>query len=464
MPRSITGVYTVPSGINPVVAGTTILDSWANPTLADVAQGITDSLDRYGRGGMQAALGLYDGTAAAPGLAFASEPTTGLYRPSAGNIAFSILGTKVANFSADKFVFGGGSGGSAVLAKGDATHSGRIEFYSTAGNRQGYIGDSVTDAAINAGTLMYVGGKHHFEGHMGVNATVQAWGLGGSSLPQSVVQLRGGAATSYDENNAGLIQGAYYDGTQYKLSKLFAAGSGPSLTNQSSGVFTWYVGGSGAADSATTMVQKMRLSYGGILSIGNPSGTPAGAQTMLLIKSPNTNAPRIEMMATDSPYGGGTIRGFQGGGVGIQTFTGDVGAETFTDIASFTSTYFSVAGSIRANGGFYDQATALIKFLGGFGANVDLATGIAVPTPSGVTSGLLMIGGPNDPTGQAWTRLLLVALRASGGASPDVAATLIGSVGNTSPVVSLYVSGGQLYIDVTGNGSGSTYAFWFGIF
>lgn len=50
MSRDGSGNYTLPAGVNPVVAGTTITDDWANTTLTDVATAMTDSLDRQGRG------------------------------------------------------------------------------------------------------------------------------------------------------------------------------------------------------------------------------------------------------------------------------------------------------------------------------------------------------------------------------------------------------------------------------
>ena len=50
MSRDSSGNYTLPAGVNPVVAGTTITDDWANTTLQDVATGLTDSWDRSGRG------------------------------------------------------------------------------------------------------------------------------------------------------------------------------------------------------------------------------------------------------------------------------------------------------------------------------------------------------------------------------------------------------------------------------
>ena len=45
MPRDINDVYTLPAG-NPVIEGTVIDVDWANPTLADIAQALTDSLDK----------------------------------------------------------------------------------------------------------------------------------------------------------------------------------------------------------------------------------------------------------------------------------------------------------------------------------------------------------------------------------------------------------------------------------
>lgn len=44
MPRDINGNYTLPIG-NPVVSLSTITSAWANSTLADIAQALTDSLD-----------------------------------------------------------------------------------------------------------------------------------------------------------------------------------------------------------------------------------------------------------------------------------------------------------------------------------------------------------------------------------------------------------------------------------
>ncbi|GAF72642.1 unnamed protein product, partial [marine sediment metagenome] len=54
MPRDGSGNYTLPSG-NPVVSGTLITPSWANPTMSDLGNEMTDSLSRSGKGGMTVA-------------------------------------------------------------------------------------------------------------------------------------------------------------------------------------------------------------------------------------------------------------------------------------------------------------------------------------------------------------------------------------------------------------------------
>lgn len=92
MPRNSSGDYTLPAG-NPVVTLTTIQSTWANTTLEDLADAMTDSLSRNGDGGMLAPLPLDNGTAALPSLTFTSDPNTGVYRVGADDLGFSTGGT-----------------------------------------------------------------------------------------------------------------------------------------------------------------------------------------------------------------------------------------------------------------------------------------------------------------------------------------------------------------------------------
>lgn len=98
MPRDSAGNFELPAG-NPVVTGTVISSAWANPTMADVALALTESLDRYGRGGMLAPFKFSDGELAAPSLTFDSEPTTGFYRAGQYDVRLAIFGQDVLRFT-----------------------------------------------------------------------------------------------------------------------------------------------------------------------------------------------------------------------------------------------------------------------------------------------------------------------------------------------------------------------------
>lgn len=104
MPRNSSGTYSLPAG-NPVSPNTLIESGWANPTMSDLGSAITDSLDRYGRGTMLAALKITDGLVSAPGLSFGSEASTGLYRSGAGTLNLAVLGVLAATFASAGITF-----------------------------------------------------------------------------------------------------------------------------------------------------------------------------------------------------------------------------------------------------------------------------------------------------------------------------------------------------------------------
>jgi hypothetical protein len=98
MPRNASGIYTLPGG-NPVTPGDVIEASWANTTLEDVGDALTNSLSRTGAGGMLAPFRIADGTISAPGLSYLNETNTGLYRSGSGSVWMSVLGVNTAQFS-----------------------------------------------------------------------------------------------------------------------------------------------------------------------------------------------------------------------------------------------------------------------------------------------------------------------------------------------------------------------------
>ena len=99
MPRDVNGVMTPVAG-NPVDPGTTVTSEWANATIADIVNEITNSLDRAGRGGMASQMLFNDGSEQAPAVSFAGETTLGFYRPAIGQIVVTVGGKDSIRFSA----------------------------------------------------------------------------------------------------------------------------------------------------------------------------------------------------------------------------------------------------------------------------------------------------------------------------------------------------------------------------
>lgn len=97
MPRDASGNYSLPSG-NPVVGGTVISSTWANPTMADIAQELTNSLDRNGRGGMLAPFKFADGSVTEPAISFTTQPATGFYLAALNDMRVAVGGDDVMKF------------------------------------------------------------------------------------------------------------------------------------------------------------------------------------------------------------------------------------------------------------------------------------------------------------------------------------------------------------------------------
>jgi microcystin-dependent protein len=85
--------------------GTTIQVGQHNPPFEDIASALSGSLPRNGTAPMTAPLKLADGAAAAPGLAFASNPGTGWFKTTAG-FGFAVGGVQVAELGASGFISG----------------------------------------------------------------------------------------------------------------------------------------------------------------------------------------------------------------------------------------------------------------------------------------------------------------------------------------------------------------------
>jgi hypothetical protein len=90
--RSNAGTYTLPQ--SPFVSGTVISSATMNSQFGDIAQSLTESLDRNGRGPMLAPLRVQNGSNTAPSLSFNNDQDTGLYLVGDANPAVTVAGTK----------------------------------------------------------------------------------------------------------------------------------------------------------------------------------------------------------------------------------------------------------------------------------------------------------------------------------------------------------------------------------
>ena len=133
MPRNGSGSYSLPTG-NPVVTGTTIESSWANTTMSDIGNELTNSLSRTGAGGMTGAFRAADGSSALPGISWGSETATGFYRAGTSDmravVATGLIqkwiatGTEISGSTTSKTYIATDTGKDRVLIEPQASGSG----------------------------------------------------------------------------------------------------------------------------------------------------------------------------------------------------------------------------------------------------------------------------------------------------------------------------------------------------
>ncbi len=96
MPYNGSGTFSTTTSF---VADTTISSDDMNTLLNDIASGLTNAMTKDGQSGATGQIKLSSGTVAAPGLAFASETGTGLYRIGGSNVGIALSGTKYVDIS-----------------------------------------------------------------------------------------------------------------------------------------------------------------------------------------------------------------------------------------------------------------------------------------------------------------------------------------------------------------------------
>lgn len=327
MPRNTGGTYTLAAG-NPVSAGTTILDSWANDTLADIASALTASLDRNGNGGMMAKLKLIDGSNSVPALCFTNDVTSGLWLI-AGGLGLGAANTLcvgLTSSSADVYplaTFHKGAvatqsttNGKGVEATGNGTGAGVVGTGGATGQ-----GGTFTAGGGNAAGLVATGAGtgDGLKGTGGSSAGVGVEGVGGAGGGTGVVGTgtgsggfggvftggtnsagvvaTGGSGTSPGVSATGAGTGAGIAGTGGS-----SAGSGVEGTGGAAGVGVKGTGGS----TSGVGVQGIGTGTGagGSFTAGTAAsgGTPSAAAEL--------NSGYLKFTSTTAPSSGTAVAGY----------------------------------------------------------------------------------------------------------------------------------------------------------
>jgi hypothetical protein len=298
MPRNGSGTYTLPAG-NPVVSGDIIESSWANSTLSDLADSITNSLARNGEGGMTAALRLVDGTVSVPGLAFANETGSGLYRAAAGDVGLAVLGSRILRLRSTGVdvegalaytgTFTGGTGilniGSGQLYKaadgkvgiGTATPATLLNMYGVAPTLR--LTDSGTGSfgqfvAYDAGGGLRPTALRVSNDGTGGTTDVMTWtssgnvGIGTSS-PAQRLHVAGSTSLTTMRVQSEISSSSYFSGLEFIRSGVAGGSIMQSYRNTGTGGvgFVWSTTADNAAEVSGAYTQRMFLDNSGNLLI-----------------------------------------------------------------------------------------------------------------------------------------------------------------------------------------------------
>src|SRR3990172_150131 len=321
MPRDASGTYTLPPS-NPVQTGTPIQSTgWANPSMSDIGNELTNSLDRAGRGGMTGPFGVTDGSLSAPGMRFTNDSDNGLRRTGTNTWTLVAAGVDILQVNANglTLVSGIAVGFGASVDQSDAPPSGFIKgdlwFESDSGNF--YVQYENPDLTLVSVGVNSFGGAYVPLGSVGVANGVASLDASGR-VPTSQGGVPAGAMFDFGGTVAPtgyvLCDGASY--TTAAQPTLFAAIG-----------YTW--GGSGANFNVPNFTRRTAVGSGGTgtATLGNTVGSVGGEETHTLLDS--------EMPATLSGEGWLYYRG--SGGVY------SVGAGTLVDRTNIiTATPFNV--------------------------------------------------------------------------------------------------------------------------
>lgn len=332
--RNSSGTHSLPSG-NPVVTGTTITSTWANALTNDISTELTSSLDRSGRGAMLAPLQCYAGSASLPGITFASDTDTGLYRAGSADVRMQVDATYVQKWSPTNV---------AVTTQLQVLDGGTFAIASTNGNAV-----SATGSGTGAGALLAGGATGNgVTASGGATSGFGAYGAGGGTSGIGVYGIGGapnGIGTSGQGTGTGL--GGYFVGgtTGDGLSAVGGGSSKTGLVGTGGAGGAGVIGVAGTAASGGTRQTAVAAQQGDLLftTVTNPTSTTSIANSLTA-----ANVVKLWARVDTDGAGNATVQsGFNVASVGITA--GDLVVTVAADFAA--ATYACVVSGGNAGGG-----------------------------------------------------------------------------------------------------------------
>jgi hypothetical protein len=222
-----------------------------------------------------------------------------------------------------KFQVSNTSGYAQMALQGSSANGGILRFYDSAAVVTASIFGFGSAASTDSYALRFdTNGAERMRldssGNLGLGVTPSAWGGGFKAF-----ELVGGSVFSGASTNLGIMQNAYYDGTNY----LYKTSSTAARYFQVGGQHIWYNAPSGTAGNAISFTQAMTLNASGYLGIGatNPA-TPlevwgssrfangAANSNIFQITPDTTGSNGVSLISTYYGSGGyGPIKFFTGG-------------------------------------------------------------------------------------------------------------------------------------------------------
>jgi hypothetical protein len=383
MPRNSSGVYSLP--VAPFVPGGLIKSADMNSNFSDIATALTGSLAVNGSAGMTGPFLAADGTAAAPGISFKNDPTTGFYR--SGGAAFIWLagGTPLGLFNAaglslygNLSVAGGVTFGSLVLGGGISASTGFVSGLLTVGS------EAVIGGLAVGGLLTAVGGLTTGIPGLSISLATPLSAANGGTPFYYGAALSGGSA------NAQTMPTAVPSNYAYGAGQLFAMA--PGFTNTAAMTFApnslaarnvykqiagspaALVGGEVQTNNWALMLDdgtefQLLNPWKGVVSLSGSTGLTPGYHNEVVEVTANVT------ITLPAPFAGGSIQ--------------------FINAASNTFTLAAASGHIYTTGAFVTSMT--------IPARVGAAVYVAVSDGTNWFVGALTAGGYQAPALQNFT-------------------------------------------------------------